>query len=255
MCEVHLVGQRDRRDGVAAGLRQLCRSCVGHHQARHERHERSKHGELDAAVASVVQARQIEMGLRSTALTPLNDALWWGRRIEPRAVTTENELAITCTVADPMLTPEAVRGEIVLRLSRAGLAGASSRDLGSALSEVLSNAGVEVNGEVLVARKFLAGYRTVTGYLVGPLPGPVSNTNVVAGALISSDEIWFGHLSAQRDGSLTPVDGFHRADASAQLCVSIVAAAARLLPSSYWAGLATGQLPSTDQCHGSLGRL
>ncbi len=236
MCEIHLVGQRDRRDGVAAGLRQLCRSCVHHNEAHRDRHERAKVGELDAAVASVVQTRRIEMGHCSTEVTPLHDALWWGRRIEPRAVANNDGTAITCTVADPLLTPEAVRGEIVLRLSRAGLTGASSRDLGAALAAVLSGAGVEANGEVPVPRKFLAGYRTVRGYLVGPLPGPVSNTNVVAGALISSDELYFGRLSAQRDGSLIPVGGFHQADASAQLCVSIVASAARLLPPSYWAG-------------------
>ncbi|NOX31487.1 MAG: hypothetical protein GXP35_15795 [Actinobacteria bacterium] len=214
------MGHRTADGSLDSQLRQLCRRCEGAEIEASERKIRREFENERAAVSSFVGSR----------LSPLHDALWWGNQLRPNVDVVGDITSVAWVAESVELTSSAVRGEIVVRLSRAGLAGAPTSDMASSLWDLLHEAGVPTSGEAFVARRFFAGYKPVAGYLLGPLPGAVSGTQVVPGALLGEDEIWFGRLRVSRSGNFEAVGGFEVAPPTSAVSVSIIAAAARIFP-------------------------
>lgn len=216
---MHAYGHRRDDGGLSGDLRQLCRSC--------------DRADIDAAEREIRRAKEAEqaavVGIAGSRKSPLHDALWWGRSLRPVLSTHGEARTVAWAVKDLDVSLDAVRGEIVLRLSRAGLAGADTAALASAISDLLDDAGVPDSDEAYVARRMLSGYRTATGRLLGPLPGLVSGTKVVPGVMLTSDAMLAGRLRVHRDGRLEAIGAFEPIEGSSTVSVSVVAAAARLL--------------------------
>ncbi len=216
------MGHRSPDGELDPDFRQLCRAC--------------ERADIDAVAREVRRreaARHVDVSkVVGSDKSPLHDALWWGGQLVPELNIDDGVTTVSWRSRHPLFDEATVRREIMVRLGRSGLAGVDLDALARSLSSFLSELGQSADDVALVARRFLAGYRSVRGHVVGPLPGSVSATRIVPGALIGDEGVWCGRLAVSRDGELTPSGGFEMAPPTPALSVSLVAATARRVPAS-----------------------
>ncbi|MCB0992131.1 MAG: hypothetical protein R2770_12360 [Acidimicrobiales bacterium] len=227
VCEVHQAGFRLAEVAGSEDSTNLCPGCerqalvdLGLERRREMDESRSR-------------AAAMERGRRG----PLLEALWWASNVWADVRRVGMSLEVDLRVIGLDLTLAAVREQVVLSLSRAGLAGVPDQHLAPVLDAVLQAAGICPVTEIDARRRF--GFtKEVTGHQIVPLPGRHLDYACVAGAVIAPDNVWWGSFKLE-DGhdptdseSYSPVGTFERHDEPGAGAIGVLSAVARLLPSS-----------------------
>lgn len=178
------------------------------------------------------RAAAMERGKRG----PLLEALWWASNVWADVRRVGSAVEVSLRVIGLDLPLPAVREQVVLSLSRAGMAGVPDEHLAPVLDTVLRAAGVEPTAEVEGKRR-LGFTKEVIGHRIVPLPGRHLDYSCVAGAVIAPDNVWWGSFKLDKDGPVydpecfTPTGLFERRNEPGAGTIGVLAAVARMLPS------------------------
>lgn len=217
VCELHARGfrwvERHRSDVVP----NLCASCETARLLDDERRARVSEHEV-----------AVDVGAPRGA-APLVQLLWWARLVVPVVVADERGVTVESTVQGVGVDLAVVRVEVVDLLARLGLAALDDRGLAPRFHELVDRAGMPADMEVPVARRFFAGYTSVRGHALAPLPGRLDGAPRVHGALLTPGSVLWGQY-ALIDEALVPVGGFEERAGNGALDLAVVAAVARLVP-------------------------
>ncbi|MCP3937661.1 MAG: hypothetical protein GY708_20090 [Actinomycetia bacterium] len=163
---------------------------------------------------------------------PLLEALWWASNVWADATRMGDSVDVSLRVIGLEMPLSVVREQVVLGLSRAGLAGVPDEHLAPVLDAVLQAAGVRSQTEVESRRRF-GLTKGLIGHPIAPLPGSHVGHMKVEGAILAPDNVWWGAFAlGETDDELCPIGVFERRGGSGSGTLGVLSAVARMLPSN-----------------------